>query len=101
MVSSDGGDDGTSPASASGPQQPVARAPIPRPFPVNGEAPGPRCGHTLTALAGPNGDLSGAKLVLFGATPSPPYFAPPAAAESLPPLCRTGSRNLSSVRTLW
>mmetsp|Transcript_39602 Transcript_39602/g.112307 ORF Transcript_39602/g.112307 Transcript_39602/m.112307 type:complete len:560 (-) Transcript_39602:55-1734(-) len=44
----------------------VPLAPIPRPFPVTGDAPGPRCGHTLTALAGPNGDLSGAKLVLFG-----------------------------------
>ncbi len=25
-----------------------------------------RCGHTLTAIAGPDGDLSSAKLVLFG-----------------------------------
>jgi hypothetical protein len=43
--------------------------PVPRPrlFPVQGAAPGPRCGHTLTAIAGPDGDLSKAKLVLFGA----------------------------------
>lgn len=25
-----------------------------------------RCGHTLTTIAGPDGDLSSAKLVLFG-----------------------------------
>lgn len=25
-----------------------------------------RCGHTLTAIAGPDGDLSSAKLILFG-----------------------------------
>jgi hypothetical protein len=40
--------------------------PKPRPFPITGTAPGPRCGHTLTAIAGPEGDLSKAKLVLFG-----------------------------------
>ncbi|KAL6748213.1 Metallo-dependent phosphatase-like protein [Haematococcus lacustris] len=40
--------------------------PKPRPFPSNGVAPGPRCGHTLTAIAGPEGDLSKARLVLFG-----------------------------------
>lgn len=26
-------------------------APRPRPFPVHGTNPGPRCGHTLTAIA--------------------------------------------------
>lgn len=43
-------------------------SPVPRPrvFPVVGTAPGPRCGHTLTAISGPEGDLSKAKLVLFG-----------------------------------
>lgn len=41
--------------------------PRPRPYPVVGTAPGPRCGHTLTAISGPEGDLSKAKLVLFGA----------------------------------
>jgi hypothetical protein len=40
--------------------------PKPRPFPITGTAPGPRCGHTLTAIAGPEGDLSKARLVLFG-----------------------------------
>ncbi|KAL6761015.1 Metallo-dependent phosphatase-like protein [Haematococcus lacustris] len=40
--------------------------PKPRPFPDSGAAPGPRCGHTLTAIAGPEGDLSKARLVLFG-----------------------------------
>ena len=28
--------------------------------------PGPRCGHTLTAVSGPEGDFSGAKLIMFG-----------------------------------
>lgn len=43
-------------------------SPVPRPrvFNVVGVAPGPRCGHTLTAISGPEGDLSKAKLVLFG-----------------------------------
>ena len=40
--------------------------PKPRPFPINGVAPGPRCGQTLTAIAGPDGDLSKARLILFG-----------------------------------
>lgn len=40
--------------------------PKPRTFPIVGTAPGPRCGHTLTAIAGPEGDLSKAKLILFG-----------------------------------
>lgn len=39
----------------------------PRPFPIIGEAaPGPRCGHTLTTITGPDGDVNKAKLVLFG-----------------------------------
>lgn len=33
---------------------------------VPGTAPGPRCGHTLTSISGPDGDLSKAKLILFG-----------------------------------
>ena len=41
--------------------------PRPRPFPVHGDAPGPRCGHTLTTITGPDGDVSKARLVLFGA----------------------------------
>lgn len=40
--------------------------PKPRPFQIVGAAPGPRCGHTLTAIAGPDGDLSKSKLILFG-----------------------------------
>lgn len=40
--------------------------PKPRPFPITGVAPGPRCGQTLTAIAGPDGDLSKARLILFG-----------------------------------
>ena len=41
-------------------------APRTRPFPCLGNAPGPRCGHTLTAISGPEGDFSSAKLVLCG-----------------------------------
>ncbi len=41
-------------------------APRPKPFPLAGTPPGPRCGHTLTTVAGPDGELAGAKLVLFG-----------------------------------
>ncbi|PSC71439.1 serine threonine-phosphatase BSL1 [Micractinium conductrix] len=37
-----------------------------RAFPIVGANPGPRCGHTLTTIAGPDGDLSSAKLILFG-----------------------------------
>lgn len=40
--------------------------PNPRQFPISGALPGPRCGHTLTAIAGPDGDLSKARLILFG-----------------------------------
>ncbi|GAX81722.1 hypothetical protein CEUSTIGMA_g9150.t1 [Chlamydomonas eustigma] len=40
--------------------------PKPRPFPIVGATPGPRCGQTLTAVAGPDGDLSKARLILFG-----------------------------------
>ena len=44
-------------------------APVPRPrrFPCLGDSPGPRCGHTLTAITGPDGNLASARLVLFGA----------------------------------
>ena len=41
-------------------------APRQRPFPCLGNPPGPRCGHTLTAISGPEGDFSSAKLVLCG-----------------------------------
>eukprot|EP00232_Nephroselmis_pyriformis_P020890 CAMPEP_0182865234 /NCGR_PEP_ID=MMETSP0034_2-20130328/7583_1 /TAXON_ID=156128 /ORGANISM="Nephroselmis pyriformis, Strain CCMP717" /LENGTH=859 /DNA_ID=CAMNT_0024997525 /DNA_START=139 /DNA_END=2715 /DNA_ORIENTATION=- len=41
-------------------------APRPQSFPVVGGSPGPRCGHTLTALMGPNGDVEGTRLILFG-----------------------------------
>eukprot|EP01025_Chloroclados_australasicus_P064720 TRINITY_DN867_c2_g1_i10.p1 TRINITY_DN867_c2_g1~~TRINITY_DN867_c2_g1_i10.p1 ORF type:complete len:220 (-),score=39.89 TRINITY_DN867_c2_g1_i10:50-709(-) len=44
----------------------ITPAPRPRPFPVLGPPPGHRCGHTLTAITGPNGDPAGARLVLFG-----------------------------------
>jgi hypothetical protein len=52
--------------------EPVSGAPVPRPrpFPAEGgpdESPGPRCGHTLTTITGPDGDINRAKLVLFGA----------------------------------
>lgn len=43
-----------------------APAPRPRPFPITGVPPGPRCGHTLTAITGPDANLSRAKLVMFG-----------------------------------
>ena len=45
---------------------PPLPAPRPRPFPLAGLPPGPRCGHTLTSIAGPEGELVGSKLVLFG-----------------------------------
>eukprot|EP00889_Picochlorum_renovo_P008416 jgi/Picre1/35446/NNA_002908.t1 len=44
----------------------VLPAPAVRQFPLIGDDPGPRCGHTLTTILGPNGDPSSAKLVLFG-----------------------------------
>lgn len=44
----------------------VQAAPVPSPFPVDGANPGPRCGHTLTVIIGADGDLSKAKLVMFG-----------------------------------
>eukprot|EP00798_Chlamydomonas_sp_ICE-L_P004852 gene4852-34611_t len=40
--------------------------PKPRTFPILGTAPGPRCGHTLTAVSGPDNDASKARLILFG-----------------------------------
>lgn len=68
-----------------------APVPKPRPFPVVGAAtPGPRCGHTLTAISGPEGDLSKAKLILFGTCfgarvrPAP---GPPPCAPGPPPIC--------------
>ena len=44
----------------------VSPAPAVFPFPLTGVNPGPRCGHTLTTVLGPNGDVGSAKLVLFG-----------------------------------
>ena len=41
-------------------------APVPRPFPCNGAPPGPRCGHTLTPITGPDGNPGSTRLVLFG-----------------------------------
>ena len=40
--------------------------PLTRKFPVLGDKPGPRCGHTLTATMGNKNDLTTAKLVMFG-----------------------------------
>ena len=51
-------------------------APRPRVFPVSGISSTPRCGHTLTALAGPDGDLQGARLVLFGEASAGPLSRP-------------------------
>ncbi len=45
----------------------VVTVPRPRVFPLKGTAPGPRCGHTLTTITGPDGDVAKARLVLFGA----------------------------------
>ncbi|KAK9868860.1 hypothetical protein WJX84_000767 [Apatococcus fuscideae] len=45
---------------------PPLPCPRPRPFPSDGIGPGPRCGHTLTTIAAIDGDLTGAKLIMFG-----------------------------------
>lgn len=45
----------------------ASAVPRPRPFPILEAAPGPRCGHTLTTITGPDGDVNKARLVLFGA----------------------------------
>ena len=47
----------------------AAPAPRPRPFPAGGPAPGPRCGHTLTAIASSSDALASARLVMFGELP--------------------------------
>ena len=45
----------------------AAPAPRPRVFPAGGPgAPGPRCGHTLTAIASSSDGLASARLVMFG-----------------------------------
>ncbi|CAG9462338.1 unnamed protein product [Pedinophyceae sp. YPF-701] len=44
----------------------VGPVPLPRRLEALGSTPGPRCGHVLTAVMGPGGDLTTAKLVLFG-----------------------------------
>jgi protein phosphatase len=44
----------------------VPPAPRPRPFPAGGTSPGPRCGHTLTAIASSSDGLASARLVMFG-----------------------------------
>jgi len=54
------------PVSASIGQRPTG-VPRPRPFPILDNPPGPRCGHTLTTISGPEGDVNRAKLILFGA----------------------------------
>lgn len=40
-------------------------APFFQAFPCHGDAPGPRCGHTLTAI-GTDGSSSASNLILFG-----------------------------------
>lgn len=57
----------------------VQAAPVPSPFPVDGANPGPRCGHTLTVIIGADGDLSKAKLVMFGTRTRRPRWHPPCA----------------------
>lgn len=58
---------GTPTTTSSGSQnEGVSPAPAVFPFPLTGVNPGPRCGHTLTTVLGPNGDVGSAKLVLFG-----------------------------------
>lgn len=47
-------------------QRPSIAVPRPRSFPIQQNAPGPRCGHTLITITGPDGDVNKAKLVLFG-----------------------------------
>lgn len=42
-----------------------AAAPRPRPFPIVGSSPGPRCGHTLTAI-NTTEESNNEKLILFG-----------------------------------
>lgn len=81
----------TASATAGGEAASVPLAPVPRPFPVTGEAPGPRCGHTLTALAVTPGDVSGAKLVMFGTPPRP-------TPRSLPCLSRHQLDNLNCAK---
>ena len=61
------------PTNQHNPSQPPLAAPclspealaVPRTLNATGDAPGPRCGHTLTTVA-PAGPVVGAKLVLFG-----------------------------------
>jgi hypothetical protein len=65
--------------------------PRPRTFPILDNAPGPRCGHTLTTISGPEGDVNRAKLVLFGARCS--------LAKALHALDRLGARPLLACKT--
>ncbi len=44
----------------------VLPPPVPRPFEIVGDNPGPRCGHTLTAVYANETDPNTAKLILFG-----------------------------------
>jgi hypothetical protein len=68
----------------------------PRPFPIIGEAaPGPRCGHTLTTITGPDGDVNKAKLVLFGTKRQGWHAAAGAGTGSLLILALHNSRSAS------
>ncbi|KAL6774518.1 PKL1 [Auxenochlorella protothecoides x Auxenochlorella symbiontica] len=82
-------------------------APRLRPFPIVGTNPGPRCGHTLTTISGPDGDLSTARLVLFGGATAlegqpKPGEAPPSPSPSSAGIRLAGATNdvhMMDVRT--
>lgn len=48
------------------PPDPVVPPPVPRPMDIAGDHPGPRCGHTLTAVYANETDPNTSKLILFG-----------------------------------
>ena len=54
-------------------------APRPRTFPCEGHPPGPRCGHTLTAINTNEPDFQAAKLVMFGEPCHPQLHLTPSA----------------------
>ncbi|DBB07366.1 hypothetical protein WJX82_002389 [Trebouxia sp. C0006] len=83
-------------------------APRPKPFPLAGTPPGPRCGHTLTTVAGPDGELAGAKLVLFGGATAlegsqrgdaPPASPGPASTAGIRLAGATSDVHIMDVRT--
>ncbi|MEW5310510.1 MAG: hypothetical protein WDW38_002301 [Sanguina aurantia] len=87
-----------------------APVPKPRPFSIVGTAPGPRCGHTLTSISGPDGDLSKAKLILFGGATAlegssgkgeatPPASPGPAAASGIRLAGATNDVHIYDVRS--